>query len=81
MAQEDLDFDGKDGVGNACDNCPDNNNPDQQDKDGDGLGYICDPDDDPITLTVGGGSGSPGSTNNTVEVIIVNPDKVVGSST
>jgi hypothetical protein len=36
------DFDG-DGVGEACDNCPQNHNPDQADGDGDGLGDACDP--------------------------------------
>lgn len=31
-----------DGIGDACDNCPDNPNPNQEDKDGDGRGDACD---------------------------------------
>lgn len=40
-----LDSEG-DGVGNACDNCPDARNPDQLNTDGDSKGNACDPDDD-----------------------------------
>jgi hypothetical protein len=36
----------KDGVHDTLDNCPDDANPQQEDNDGDGLGDVCDPDDD-----------------------------------
>jgi hypothetical protein len=38
--QEDTD---NDGVGDVCDNCPNNCNPLQKDADGDGIGDVCDP--------------------------------------
>jgi hypothetical protein len=38
--QEDTD---NDGVGDVCDNCPNNCNPQQLDADGDGIGDLCDP--------------------------------------
>jgi hypothetical protein len=41
--QEDTDLDA---LGDACDSCPEDANPDQADLDGDGLGDACDPDDD-----------------------------------
>ena len=42
-AQNDTDGDG---VGDDCDNCPDDANSDQLDSDGDGTGDACDTDDD-----------------------------------
>lgn len=44
------DIDG-DGVCGDIDNCPDVANPGQVDKDGNGIGATCDPDDDAIRLT------------------------------
>ncbi|MBX2803042.1 MAG: thrombospondin type 3 repeat-containing protein [Myxococcales bacterium] len=38
----DPDFD-LDGVADLVDNCPEDRNPDQEDRDGDGLGDVCDP--------------------------------------
>ena len=35
-----------DGLSNGCDNCPNNNNADQSDIDGDGIGDVCDSDKD-----------------------------------
>jgi hypothetical protein len=40
-----VDPDG-DGIGEPCDNCPDESNPDQLDSDGDGIGDVCDCDCD-----------------------------------
>ena len=34
------------GVGDACDNCPSNSHPDQLDSDDDGIGDVCETDDD-----------------------------------
>ena len=45
----DNDGDGVDdgvGEGHGCDNCPNDDNPDQEDNEHDGLGDVCDPDDD-----------------------------------
>ncbi len=35
-----------DGIGDVCDNCPSSHNPSQADLDGDGIGNLCDNDDD-----------------------------------
>jgi len=48
--QEDID---KDGVGDVCDNCPNNCNIQQLDADGDGIGDVCD------TTPGCGGCGQP----------------------
>lgn len=43
-----------DGVPDVSDNCPDDANPDQRDADNDGIGAVCDPDED-STMPPGGG--------------------------
>jgi hypothetical protein len=53
MNQEDTDTDG---VGDVCDNCPDDYNPGQKDDDGDGFGDACDDDND--------GDGIPNNQDN-----------------
>ncbi len=57
MNQEDFD---NDTVGDACDNCPDLNNPAQNDSDDDGTGDMC----DNCTDTDGDGYGNPGFPGN-----------------
>ena len=52
----DEDQDG-DGVGDVCDNCPNDANTDQSDVDGDGSGDVCDSDSD------ADGDGTPDSTD------------------
>jgi len=58
--QEDKD---SDGLGNVCDNCPDNYNPGQEDEDQDGDGDVC----DSCTDTDGDGYGNPGFPNITCD--------------
>ena len=41
-----------DGVGNMCDNCQEQPNPDQRDSDGDGSGDVCDSDNDNDTIGI-----------------------------
>jgi len=47
--EADIDGD-SDGIADAVDNCPSDYNPDQTDTDGDGLGDVCDDDDDNDTV-------------------------------
>ncbi len=49
-----------DGVGDACDNCPDDSNREQTDADGDSIGDVC----DTCTDTDGDGFGDPGFSPN-----------------
>ncbi len=46
-----IDTDG-DGIVDALDNCPLDPNPDQADADADGIGDVCDPNDDPTALVL-----------------------------
>ncbi len=51
VCDPDKDGDGKD---NEEDNCPNVSNPEQEDKDGDGIGAACDPDDEPVDADTDG---------------------------
>jgi parallel beta-helix repeat protein len=48
-----------DGVGDACDNCPDAYNPDQSDLDNDGIGDACDPTPAPLVATIAAAKAYP----------------------
>lgn len=50
-----------DGVANHLDNCPDVANPDQADRNGDGIGDACDPNEPPVAVAPAAVNGLEGS--------------------
>ena len=76
MCCYDTDDYDEDGLFDACDNCPDNFNPEQNDYDEDGTGDIC----DECTDTDRDGYGNPGFSNNACILdncpSISNPDQL-----
>jgi hypothetical protein len=65
----------EDGVPDTCDNCPTFQNPDQADANSDGVGDAC--TQSTVIVTVGSGSGVPGSSGNVIEIGLDNPDNKI----